>query len=214
MKRILIAALIVMNLSSFAQDKPCAIFFDTIYDTLDLETKYLAITTSKFPKDTTFITVYQEVGDCSGESFSFGKVIFSNDTITHYSYDNGYDRMKLISSYGASKYNYLYDSKKCKIKKLDHKIFIYQDLPGTEGADGLYQKPKTKEEKEAFKKYIKDIEESSGAKFVFGNQSDELFKEVKHQLKKEIDQFFDEMKGDTNIFSTIISRKFKVNFKE
>ena len=128
----------------------------------------------------------ESIGDCNSESLEIGGYTSTNSTLTFYSFWCTRGDAP-VSPYGARIQVYSIDTTG-KIKLKSSQVYIEAGRSGwIPGLEFLNKKPITPKENKVFKEYIKEIETTYNANFVFDKKAKELLKEVKQQLQKEIE---------------------------
>jgi len=131
-------------------------------------------------------TLNEFLGDCNSESIELGNYKVTDSIITFYSFWCTRGDAP-VSPYGARIQVYSIDTTG-KIKLKSSQVYIEAGRSGwIPGLEFLNKKPITPKENKIFKEYIKEIETTYNANFVFDKKAKELLKEVKQQLQKEIE---------------------------
>ncbi len=152
-------------------------------------------------------TIFKREGDCSSINIELGNYKLSENKIVFYSYWAATDRQNIaMFPFGFRKQTYLIQDSR-KIIKLEAEIFIEDNIERTVGKEiyygehdtwkhkGLafiYKMPQNNFEKKAKEDYIKSVEKMYNATFVFGNKKQVLEREVRKELKQEIDLYTNE----------------------
>jgi hypothetical protein len=131
----------------------------------------------QFLKDKTKLhthTISESMGDCNSISIELGDYEISDSTITFYSYW-AHAGDAPASPYGIRKQVYIL-TPEGKLKQVKSGIYIEEAV----------NKIPHELEKAELKQYVKDVEKKYNAKFVYGKDKENLFKEVKEKLKEPI----------------------------
>lgn len=148
-------------------------------------------------RDTINIHYFNSEGDSNSKGYTFGTYITTDTSIIVYTY---WCKAGDIAYYpfGARVQEYTVNNNG-KFTMVNSRLYVeacsqyYRSVtghnPDCDGVDYLFTTPKTKEEKEKFKKYIQRAEKEYKAKFVYGKQSDELLEEIREIFQEEIKKY-------------------------
>ena len=146
-------------------------------------------------------TMFKEEGDCSSTHIQLGKYKVDNNKITFYTYWAATERMPgLILPFGFREQIYTVDSLGI-LKLSEAKIYIENTVSSEnknfleengwmhKGLKYLNKVTKSKYEKRLLDDYIKNVEKEYNSKFVLNYKRDELEKNVRSSLEKEIEKY-------------------------
>ena len=146
-------------------------------------------------------TMFKEEGDCSSTHIQLGKYKVDKNKIIFYTYWAGTERMpSLVLPFGFREQIYTVDSlgilklseAKIYIENIvssENKNFIEENGWKHKGLKYLNKVPKSKYEKILLDDYIKNVEKEYNSKFVLNDKRDELEKNVRSIMEKEIEKY-------------------------
>lgn len=145
--------------------------------------------------------IFKEEGDCSSFHIQVGSYKVVGNKIIFYTYWASTDRMPgAILPFGFRKQQYSVDSLGF-LKLVESKIYIENYVASKhknyminngwkhKGLKYLNEPVKNKYEKRLLDDYTKNIENKFNAKFVFNKEKEDLEKEVRNNLKDEIEEY-------------------------
>jgi hypothetical protein len=134
------------------------------------------------------LTLSDHTGGCSEKAITEGNYEISDDgNITLYTMWKRQGKAYLAPSGVRVQHYRVSDSG--KLEFIEGKIYVEETKKNHDNDSGmayLFTAPKTKEEKQKLENYIKDVEKNYKATFVFGEEREALFTEVKQALKRKV----------------------------
>jgi len=136
--------------------------------------------------------IHQGSCDSNSVAYEMGNCIAGDSCIILYSFWCRQGDTP-ISPFGARKQVYTIDDKG-QLRMTDSQFYLercyydgYNEI--CNGMKYLHETPKTKEEKQIFRKHINQLQKEYKARFVFGEESDLLLKEVRGVMKDQIQEY-------------------------
>jgi len=173
---------LTINKQKFALEKRS---YD-IYDSKGSYVKFYSVQKDNKLLPVLRLTLNDITGGCSSKTIENGAYEIEGEIITLYTLWNRRGRA-YFSPYGAKIQKFRVTSEG-RLKEISSYIYVEETQRGYDddsGMEYLFTRPKTEEEQEKLNAYIEEEEQRYKGKFLFGESSKELIKEVKEALKRK-----------------------------
>jgi len=157
-----------------------------IYDSKGTYVKFYRVEKDKSLTPVLRLTLKDATGNCASKTLEDGAYEIEGSTITLYTLWNRRGRAYL-DPYGAKIQKYKVSSDGT-LEEISSYVYVEETRKKYDDGNGmeyLFQAPQNSSEQEKLDNYVKEVEEKYKGKFVFGDKSKKLIKDVKEALKRK-----------------------------